>query len=702
MAAGSLRWTREWKPLAPSLSAVLSACACVFLNQGAVTAVETSPRPIRSVAALRALPHPTAERGYEVEIVGSVVQRTQSHRDVWIFHDGKHGIWAENSGPPLPVGRLIRARGVSGPGYFAPEFHIRSFELLDGPGIDPPRRSVTYANLRAGALDCQYIEVEGIVARTYMAGAKKNLHGLELHTSAGPLHILDETNYPKPGSLVDARIRVRGFGFVQYDDQRQYLGMILKWYDPIALTILRPAQAREKVPITPLSKLMTFRTDEPPYHRVRVSGQVTAVTSDGRVGVQAGDLAIVARGPDANLSTGDQVEAWGFITPTRYGGELQYTKWQKLGKRTTIQPTPVAGSTEAALHGKLVTHTATVTAVGAGGLDITLDGFRLRCQLRIVPGTQTGWPILKLGSRVRVTGLCVAVFRNTPMPVRRVYNSIDIYPSTPADIVKLSDPPISTEAVWLRAGYVGLALISLVGAGSVVAARRAAYRERKRRELQTAVHKERQRIAFDLHDTLMQGLTVVSVRMEAARNQLPADVELARSHIAVASEHLRESLDSARQTIQQLDPESMEEMSLNQRIKMAAARLWPKREISYVVITTPSPLPPLPTALTNAVLLIVQESLTNVWKHAVNATKVDIVLTAHAQTLEVRIQDNGSTPEAAASEPTPDPVRTHHGLRSIKQRALSFGGTVKAGPLSPPAHGYLIAVSLPITPSPSS
>ena len=82
--------------------------------------------------------------------------------------------------------------------------------------------------------------------------------------------------------------------------------------------------------------------------------------------------------------------------------------------------------------------------------------------------------------------------------------------------------------------------------------------------------------------------------------------------------------------------------------------------------------------------LIVQESLTNVAKHAGPATAV-VSVRRHDGALEIEVSDDGRRPHAPSGG---------HGLKGMRERAELVGGTLEAGPA--PAGGWVVRARLPV------
>jgi signal transduction histidine kinase len=94
----------------------------------------------------------------------------------------------------------------------------------------------------------------------------------------------------------------------------------------------------------------------------------------------------------------------------------------------------------------------------------------------------------------------------------------------------------------------------------------------------------------------------------------------------------------------------------------------------------------LPPAVDAAVYRIVQESLTNAIRHAVDATEVVVLVRAEPDRVRVTVRDDGAVTG-----------RGHHrdgyGLAGLHERAALLGGVLHAGPCRD--RGWLVEAELP-------
>ena len=102
------------------------------------------------------------------------------------------------------------------------------------------------------------------------------------------------------------------------------------------------------------------------------------------------------------------------------------------------------------------------------------------------------------------------------------------------------------------------------------------------------------------------------------------------------------------------------------------------------------PVDGLPTDVGAAAYRIVQESLTNVLRHA-GADAATVVVRATDARLEVEVVDRGS------GGTHDDEPADGSGIRGMRERAAALGGTLDAGPAS--GGGFRVRAVLPLSPA---
>jgi signal transduction histidine kinase len=107
---------------------------------------------------------------------------------------------------------------------------------------------------------------------------------------------------------------------------------------------------------------------------------------------------------------------------------------------------------------------------------------------------------------------------------------------------------------------------------------------------------------------------------------------------------------------------------------------------------------PLSAAADHSAYRILQESLTNVLRHAGPGTAAQVCLHYQPEALTIIVTDDGHA--VPAGNGTADNNGTPgHGIRGMRERACLVGGELTAGPL--PGGGFQVKVTLPIAADPA-
>ena len=197
--------------------------------------------------------------------------------------------------------------------------------------------------------------------------------------------------------------------------------------------------------------------------------------------------------------------------------------------------------------------------------------------------------------------------------------------------------------------------------------------------------RDRQILAYEIHDGLVQQMTGALMRFEAAVEAQPLDPPRAAADFEAAFHLLREGVHDARRLISGLRPPILDEYGIVAAIEYLANET--RRAGIHVEFTPPQSFPRLARALQNAVFRIIQESLSNVRKHS-ECDEVRIELKPVADRVRIEIEDKGVGFDQ--SQVPPD----RFGLRGIRERSRLLDGVAKIE--SSPGQGTRIDVDLPL------
>jgi signal transduction histidine kinase len=198
--------------------------------------------------------------------------------------------------------------------------------------------------------------------------------------------------------------------------------------------------------------------------------------------------------------------------------------------------------------------------------------------------------------------------------------------------------------------------------------------------------KDRQLVAYDIHDGFVQTATGASMGMQAALAAYPTDPDRAQENVASALRLLQQSLAQVRSLVHGLRPAELEEAGL----VAAIGQLVRDTENNSQVGVEWSPkvaFERLSPVLEMSIFRIVQEALTNAVRHS-KSSRVSIVMRQSNGTIQLRIEDWGIGFDIAAAKVG------HYGLEGIRERARLFGGEARID--SAPGEGTRIEVELPV------
>jgi signal transduction histidine kinase len=206
--------------------------------------------------------------------------------------------------------------------------------------------------------------------------------------------------------------------------------------------------------------------------------------------------------------------------------------------------------------------------------------------------------------------------------------------------------------------------------------------QRSREQLVAAREEERRRLRRDLHDELGPQLASLTLTIAAARELLRHDVSAADRLLGELANHAQAAITDIRRIVYDLRPPALDDLGLVLALHEQATAY--QQAGLQITIDAPERLPALPAAVEVAVYRIVQESITNVVRHA-HARSCVVRLRIDA-CLWVEIQDDGRG--------LPPNRRSGVGLTSIRERTAELGGTLTID--SAPDQGTRIRVRLPL------
>ena len=217
--------------------------------------------------------------------------------------------------------------------------------------------------------------------------------------------------------------------------------------------------------------------------------------------------------------------------------------------------------------------------------------------------------------------------------------------------------------------------------------------ERRRAEAavrELAVIEERDRLARELHDTLTQSLSSISLQLGVASDLMQVSLPQALSHLESARALTGDVLEEARRSIWDLQPLALESLSLTQAVCNEVARSSLNGVRVSVEIAGEAPRA-FDRHNEQTALRVVQEALCNIGRHA-RAENALVRLSFGSSALHLEISDDGDgfPPSTLRRAPRPG---GGFGLIAMRERARLTGGTIEVR--STPRQGTEIRVQVP-------
>jgi signal transduction histidine kinase len=273
--------------------------------------------------------------------------------------------------------------------------------------------------------------------------------------------------------------------------------------------------------------------------------------------------------------------------------------------------------------------------------------------------------------------------------------------------------------------YAAVTVLAAMWWGESVRARRAYVAELRDRaeraertreeEARRRVDEERLRIARELHDVVSHTIGVISVQAGVAAHLLHRKPDKAAESLAAIRQASDEALGELHAMLGVLREHRDGDAGgaplapapgLAELDTLVAQAAGAGLEVRVSVEGEPRRLP---AAVDLAAYRVVQESLTNIVRHA-GASRADITVTHHDGRVDIEVADNGrgaavenGVESASGRQPTDADRQTRRsgrsgrsgqGIPGMRERARALGGTLEAGPR--PGGGFRVRASLPV------
>jgi signal transduction histidine kinase len=182
---------------------------------------------------------------------------------------------------------------------------------------------------------------------------------------------------------------------------------------------------------------------------------------------------------------------------------------------------------------------------------------------------------------------------------------------------------------------------------------------------------ERKRIAQELHDTLLQGFTGISLKLEAMATRPPESTEAVNETLHAILDDSDRYLAEARRAVWALrSPSFAEGRDFAATLSHSCWLQLENTGIAYDFSVSGTPRP-LDARTEENLLRIAQEATANAVKHAA-PEKFSVRLAFQENTMQLKLKDDGRGFDPAQAEKKTG----HFGLTGMRERVEALGGTV--------------------------
>ena len=689
--------------------------AFVFLVTLAIrlaAAAETTV--IRSAADLAAATFDTPKVGSAFEFDAIVSFDIHTVLDgTFAIQDGSGAMILRHIDAPTlripPPGTRVHVQGLVERGVrsHVPFARCRKLSVL-GPGVLLPIAEISGCEFVSGRFDCRPVSVVGNVRDVFPDEIDRHYVNLVLDCDGETIYMsIAAKAAPSHTAIVGARIRAQGLCIPSFPGGRRHIGRFLSGsYQVLTPPPTDPFDAPELKTFSRLGPSEIARLG-----RHRISGRVLAAWHGDTALLKSRDGRTIKIEFSGNTTpeAGSFVEAVGFPASDLYSVNLTRAIWHPAapsGIATDEQEacSPLTNAKDEPrynyfAHGRTISFSGIVRNLPGEGND---DGrFNLESGRFIVPIDVSSCPealsAIGVGYGIEVSGVCVMETENwRPNAVFPRIKGFALVVRRPDDIRVISRPswwtPSHTLSVvgTLLTVLVAILIWNLLLRRAVERRSRALEKEITARIGSDLKVYERTRLAVELHDSLAQNLSGVSLEIDAASDFAKENPNEMMKHLGIASSALKSCRDELRNCLWDLRNQSLEDEDMDTAIRRT---LTPHLAGAKLSVRFNVPRTRLPDNVAHAILRIIRELTVNAVRHG-RAKDIKVAGCIEDGHLLLSVRDNGC---GFDPDDRPGVEQGHYGLQGISERAEDLDGDMTIE--SKPGHGTKVTVRIDATPN---
>jgi len=688
----------------------LAGCLALIGRCGAFA--DDSATTVNDVAEVLSLPRSIANERPEVSIRGVVTLAIPDRVD-FAVQDVTGGIWVTAAGavdaavrPTLRCGHEVEVRGVLDRGGFAPLLCAHDLRILGDAALPEPLAG-DVARLFVGADNCRRVALTGIV-QGYRSDPTRQVATIVTEIASRRMVVQMPKVLPGMGrrELVDSTVRMVGVVGAIRNTRGEFLCPTLWIGRPEDITIVDPPAADPfDGPGVSLDDIGRFRIEPTTGHRMHTEGVVTCALAGRRFYLQEGltGVRVQAVSP-GRVTVGDRVRVAGFVDMSRQTAGITEALVRAVGKAAVPEPQSVAPDEIAKINTEARRRGVIAAPSNFDGCLVTFPA-RLIEVLEEKPGT--GRLVLSAGR----TTLSASFDGDAFAPLGRLQAGSDLAVTGVMDVQLLgdeglrsvaSDPLVQQLALLLRttddvrvirtpswwtpgrlAALLAGVLASLAGALAWVGLlrREVAHKAQQlAREISTrrdaavefqAALRERNRLAANLHDTLLQTLTGIHFQLAACRSRGRRASDDIAEPLDVAQRMVDHATQELRGSVWALRTMPLVGHSFRESLESLTSHLGRRRRERLTARVDGNPFD-VPNFVAGNLLLVIQEAIHNAMHHAAAETiDVSVVFDAATASITAEVRDDG---RGFDRDTAAGPAQGHFGLQGMRERMERLNG----------------------------
>ena len=658
--------------------------------------------------------------GKTFDLTGRVVIPGTDPRPYHFFLSDGSGAIRLSRKPGLPARDFLAGNDIHAKGRIirSPDGnHSPQVEEVTVLRVNPPDKptETDIPSIRAGRLTGRFVRFRGIVRDIQEDDVDPNWAVFTLTDDGEAICAslcTDKGPGPELSRHLGAEVEITGFCNLLPLGHRHFLGSGVDIVGPDGLTVITPppqdpfgapplADIRNATPRSLLA--LGYRT---------TTGRVLAIcrSKETIIRTHEGGISHVRFISGDPPRIGDCIDVAGFPCTDLYRLNLQHARWRKSSATDIPDGQPVRKVTAATIltsgdgrrriksgfHGSQIRIDGDVLTLPSAENDDAI--LRIRNGGFIVPVDISACPEVladvTVGCTVGITGVCLLQQGKSPSASPFVpLTGFTVVMRSSRDLEVLARPPWWTPSRLIAVIGTLLAILLGIGIWNFMLRRLAERRGRElaaenvaRAESDLRVY-ERTRLAVELHDSIAQNLSGVSLELDAARDFGGENPKEMSRHLDIAARTLKSCRGELRNCMWDLRNQTLEDERMDDAIRRTLA---PHLGGASLAVRFDVPRERLSDNTALAILRIIRELTVNAVRHG-HAKLIHVAGCVEDGKLMFSVRDDGC---GFDPESRPGIEEGHFGLQGVNERIEGFNGGISIS--STPEHGAKITVTIPI------